>query len=500
MDNVDKCTDVTEEVRTRMKAEARFLRAYFYFELVCQYGPVFVWEDQAPNILIHAEDVDRHPLDVNLKFIESEYDKAMKDLPLTITDPMWYGRITKATVMAAKSRLLLYAASPLFNGCDLYKGLKNKDGEYLFPQSADPEKWEKAAQAAKEVIDLNLFSLYEDKTETDPFRKAIKSYQGVTFEEWNNEVIWGVWYTDGQGLNVRCLPPRVVKEGYGGFAPSVKLVDTYPMAKSGRYPVVGYNADGSPVIDPKSGYTDEGFTNNYEHPLEDQAHGYTTVKAHNSCVGRDARFYASILANGFNFFNTYNGVKLVTFYDGGTSSYTGSGDCVKVGYLWRRMTDPKLDVESGNWGRIFWPLYRLAEIYLNYAEACNEKPNRNEAEALKYVNMVRARSGLNKLEEAYPEVKGQQSLLRSLIQKERMVELAFECHRYNDVRRWMIAEKEMNGPNWCRNVMATTYEGSWARTDQVWTSKRVFLPKHYFFPINQVQLNEMKNMTQNYGW
>ncbi|MFA7139798.1 MAG: RagB/SusD family nutrient uptake outer membrane protein, partial [Proteiniphilum sp.] len=254
MDNVDKCTDVTEEVRTRMKAEARFLRAYFYFELVCQYGPVFVWEDQAPNILIHAEDVDRHPLDVNLKFIESEYDKAMKDLPLTITDPMWYGRITKATVMAAKSRLLLYAASPLFNGCDLYKGLKNKDGEYLFPQSADPEKWEKAAQAAKEVIDLNLFTLYEDKTETDPFRKAIKSYQGVTFEEWNNEVIWGVWYTDGQGLNVRCLPPRVVKEGYGGFAPSVKLVDTYPMAKSGRYPVMGYNADGSPVIDPKSGY------------------------------------------------------------------------------------------------------------------------------------------------------------------------------------------------------------------------------------------------------
>lgn len=134
------------------------------------------------------------------------------------------------------------------------------------------------------------------------------------------------------------------------------------------------------------------------------------------------------------------------------------------------------------------------------SEACNEKTTREESEALKYVNLVRARVGLNKLEEAYPEVKGNQDLLRTLIQKERMVELAFEAHRYYDVRRWMIAEKEMSGPNWCRNVMSTTYEGSWERTDQVWTTPRVFQPKHYFFPINQAQLNEMKNMTQNYGW
>jgi len=370
----------------------------------------------------------------------------------------------------------------------------------LFPQSPDPSKWDRAAKVAKDVIDLNMFSLYEDKTESDPFRKAIKSYQGVVFEEWNNEVIWGCWQTDGFQLNVRSLPPRVVKEGYGGFAPSIKLVDTYPMAESGRYPILGYNANGSPIIDEKSGYSDSGFTENFEHPLENKASGYTTIKAHNSCVGRDARFYASILANGFNFYNTYKGIKLVTFFNGGTSSYLGSGDCVKVGYLWRRMTDPQLDVENGNWGRIFWPYYRLAEIYLNYAEACNEKKNRNESEALKYVNLIRARAGLNKLEEAYPEVIGNQELLRTLIQKERMVELAFEAHRYYDVRRWMIAEKEMSGANWCRNVMSTTYEGSWERTDQVWTTPRVFQPKHYFFPINQAQLNEMKNMTQNYGW
>lgn len=497
MNHVGECKDLDEATINTMRAEARFLRAYFYFELVRQYGPVYIWGDKDPDRLIRGEDVDRHSLETNINFIISEYDKAIEILPLKISDHTWNGRITKGIVMAAKARLLLYAASPLFNGCELYKGLKNREGEYLFPQYADLNKWEDAAKAARTVIDLGIYSLYENQTETDPMRKAIKSYQGVIFDKWNNELIWGMWKTDGMELNVRCAPPRVVKEGYGGYCPSMKLVDTYPMALSGRYPISGYNTDGTPVIDNKSGYQEYGFTNQFVHPLDT----FGTVNAHNSCVGRDARFYASILANGFNWINTYKGTKLVTFYTGGTSTFSTSADCIKVGYLWRRMTDPTLNIEDGNWGQILWPLYRLAEIYLNYAEACNEKPNRNETEALLYINKVRNRSGLNNLESAYPEVIGNKVLLRELIQKERMVELAFEGHRYHDVRRWMIAEKEMNGANWTRNLLATNYEDSWTRTDQLWgKDKRVFLPKHYFFPINQKQLNEMKNITQNYGW
>lgn len=497
INHVDECLDVSTSIRAQMKAEARFLRAYYYFELLRRYGPVYIWGDTTPDILVRPEDVDRHPLDVNIDFIVEEYDKALIDLPSTITDPTWYGRITKGIVLAAKSRLLLYAASPLFNGTSLYKGLKNKEGEFLFPQSEDPNKWETAAKAAKEVIDLNQYKLYEDKAEKDPMRKAIKSYMGVIFEKWNDEIIWGRWYTNASGLNVRCLPPRAVKEGYGGYAPSLKLVDTYPMAESGRYPVTGYLANGNPIIDSKSGYRGSGFTEKFRHPLDT----FGIVKAHNSCVGRDARFYASILANGFNFINTYQGVKLITFYTGGTSTFTSSGDCVKSGFLWRRMSEPSLDFEKGNWGQIVWPYYRLGEIYLNYAEACNEKPQRDEGEALKYINMVRNRSGLNNLEVAYPEVKGDKALLRKLIQKERMVELAFENHRYYDTRRWMIAVDEMTGPHWTLNLFSTTYEESWSRTDQLWAGKpRLFLPKHYFFPIHQNQLNEMKNMTQNYGW
>ena len=496
MNNVDKNVELNQQSKDVMKAEARFLRAYFYFCLLRRYGPVYIWGDQDADILIPADSVDRHPLSVNVDFIVSEYDKSIAVLPTQITDQAWVGRATKGAVMAAKAEVLLYMARPLFNGTELYQGMTNRKGEFLFPQTPDPTKWELAAQAAKAVIDLNQYTLYEDQTETDPFRKSIKSYMGVYFDKWNSEIIWGRWINDGQAYNVRAAPPRVVKQGYGGFAPSLKLVDTYPMAESGRFPVTGYAADGTPVIDSKSGYVENGFTENFVHPIDN----YAPIKAHNSIVGRDARFYASILANGMYWINTFHGQKLVTFYTGGTSSYTQTGDCVKSGYLWRRMSDPTNDIEEGKWGQFSWPFYRLAEIYLDYAEACNEKPNREETEALTYINLIRKRAGLNNLEVAYPEVIGNQELLRELIRKERMVELAFEGHRYHDMRTWMLAEKEMNEPFYTRNLTSTTYEGSWSRTTSIFPGRRVFEPKHYFFPIHQNQLSEMRNITQNYGW
>ncbi len=495
MDNVDKCGEITEANRGIMKAEARFLRAYFYFMLVEQYGPVYIWGDKASDISVKNEDIDRHSLDKCVEFISSQLAEAAKVLPVTIVDPSWYGRATRGAALAIRSRLLLYAARPLFNGCDLYKGLQNYYGEFLFPQSPDPIKWENAAKAAREVIDLGVYNLYENTSEADPFKKGIKSYMGIYFEKWNKELIFARWEGDGAFWNVRSAPPMVLKEGYGGFAPSLKLVDTYPMAESGRFPIKDYQSNGVPVVDSQSGYSDNGFSNSYIHPIDG-----SVIKAHNSCVGRDARFYASILFNGMNWINTFGGEKLVTFYDGGTSSFNNStGDFVKVGYLFRRMSDPRNDTENGNWGSFSWPYIRLGEVYLNYAEACNEMDNRDETNALTYLNKVRNRSGLNNIEVAYPEVIGNKVLLRELMQKERMVEMAFENLRYYDIRTCMTAVKESNGPRFGRNLLATNFEDSWERTDQI-CLPLVFQPKHYLFPIHQSQLNEMKNITQNYGW
>lgn len=496
MDNVDKNVEISQADKEIMKAEARFLRAFFYFNLLRKYGPVYVWGDKDTDITIRPDAIDRHTVKVNFDFVLSEFDKAIAVLPVKITEDTWVGRATKGAAMAAKSRATLYAARPLFNGAEFLKGMKNKSGELLFSQSADPTKWDAAAAAAKQLIDLNEYQLYVDNVETNPMRKAVKSYMGVFFKFWNSEIIWGRWIDNANPWVARANPPRAVKTGYGGYAPSLKLVDTYPMSASGRYPVTGYDASGYPVIDEKSGYKEEGFTEGFLHPIDNWA----GVKAHNSTVGRDARFYASVLPSGFNWYTRANGDKKITFNVGGTSGYQASGDCVKAGYLWRRMNDPANNTDNAQWGQYSWPYFRLAEIYLNYAEACNEKPTRNEVDALAYINKVRNRSGLNNLEVAYPEVIGNKILFRELILKERMVELAFEAHRYHDGRTWLIAEQEFVGPNYTRNLNTSNFEDSWKRTSSLFPGVRVFEKKHYFFPIHQTQLNEMKNFTQNYGW
>ncbi len=514
MENVDRCPELSAEEKVVAKAEARFIRAYCYFQLVRRFGPCYVWGDKRSDQTIRPESIDRDPVDKAFDFIITEIDKVIPDVPLVVDNGVQFdGRLTRGAATAAKARILLYAASPLFNGCDLYKGFTNSRNEFLFPQTPDPDRWTKAAQAAKDVIDLNMYQLYEDKTESDPFMKAIKSYQGVQFVPWNSEIIWGYWprccpYSASAGLypaymhKTRYCPPNIVRQGCAGYCPSLKLVDTYPMAESGRYPVTGYDANGDPIVDPQSGYVATGFTNDWEHPIEGPQFG--GVKAHNSIIGRDARFYASVFPNGcywVNAFTAQGGKVIVTFHMGGTSPYTNlTADNTKVGFLWRRFLDTGNDYQNDQWGTFFWFYFRLAEVYLNYAEACNEMPQRNEAEALKYVNLIRERAGLNKLEEAYPEVIGNQALLRELLRKERMVELAFEGHRYYDCRRWMIAEKEWNYQPKTLNVAASTYEASWERTNQVWNRSMVFQPKHYFMPINQNQLNEMVNITQNYGW
>lgn len=518
MENVGRCPELTDQEKREAIAEARFLRAYCYFQLFRRFGPAFVWGDRRSEQTIRPEDIDRNTVDETLDFMITEIDKAIEDMPLYIDNGIQFdGRASRGAAMAAKARILLYAASPLYNGCDLYKGkLMNKDGKYLFPQSPDPEKWTKAAEAAKAVIDLGIYRLYEDNSETDPLLKAIKSYQGVQFEPWNSEIIWGYWprlcpYSESAGVGyiaymhgARYCPVDIVAQGCSGYCPSLKLVDSYPMAATGRYPVTGYDANGDPIVDAQSGYKATGFTEDWEHPIEGPKYG--GVKAHNSCIGRDARYYASVFANGFYWVNEYTKSTkkvVVTFHSTGTSPFKNVGaDGCKVGFLWRRFLKTDQDYQNNQWGEFFWFYYRLAEVYLNYAEACNEKPARDAAESLKYINMIRARAGLNKLEEAYPEINfmSDQAALREMIRKERMVELAFEGHRYYDCRRWMIAEQEMNFLPRTLNVAATSYESSWERTDQVWNRAMVFEPKHYFLPINQTQLDEMRNITQNYGW
>ena len=516
-----------EEVKAVMAAEARFLRAYYYFLLFRWYGPVYVWGDGPAKDNITGAEIDRHPVETVIDFISSELDEAAKVLPLDIAEiadsESNMGRATKGAALALKSRVLLYAASPLYNGCDLYKGMTNYYGESLFPQSVDMNKWELAAQAAKAVIDLNKYTLCQTSAPTgDKLKDAAASYQKIMFEPWNEETIWGWWYrtvNDWEGaagsILAFSIPNEIGMYGYELLTPSLKLMDAYPMSESGRYPVTGYLKDANgldlskPIIDEKSGYVAEGFTEGYQQTIDVDPKWATPIKAHNSTIGRDARFYACYVPNGFWWPSnkTYDQVK------GGTTDpkittlnewYQTSGNVNRVGYVWRRLykaNNPVAASSDYTSMKYVYPAFRMAEIYLNYAEACNEKPQRDEAEAIKYLNLVRNRAGLNNIEEAYAGEINQESL-RWMIRQEKMVEFAMEGHRWYDLTRTMTAKEEIPAGAWTLSLNQTSdYEASWVRTSTLHTDGPIrFKDRDYLFPLGDAQLSEMTNVTQNYGF
>ena len=200
MDYVDLDKEDPVEIRNAMKAEARFLRAYYYFCLFRQYGPVIIWGDRLAPEDASGEELDRNTVDENIDFMVKELDKAYADLPYIIKEiganDSWTGRATKGAALALKSRILTYAASPLYNGQDggrltgIFSAKTNKDGKRIFADY-DAAKWQKAADAAKAVIDMNRYSLCTSSAGTTDIQKAASAYQNVFFERWNRETIWG---------------------------------------------------------------------------------------------------------------------------------------------------------------------------------------------------------------------------------------------------------------------------------------------------------------------
>ena len=552
LDNVDKDQEDSPELVLQMKGEARFLRAYFYFVLLRQYGPVIIWGDQASDQNVLAETMDRNTVDENFDFIVGELDKAIEDLAYEVNDSGLglslssnKGRATKGAAMALKARVLLMRASPLYNGQNgtgMYSSLQNHRGEQLFP-AYSAAKWDDAAQAAKTLIDMGRYTLttVNDAGKSE-FQNAAASYQTVWFEGWstNREIIWGWWYRAwgdeslGSGCDIAYAAPaggKIALAGYSLNSPSLKLVDAYPMWETGRYPILGYNKTGGmldlsrPQVDEASGYQAEGWTENNQQTVDVETSWARPFKAHNSTVGRDARYYANFVPNGFwwpSSTTNSGGPVRFTCYNSGeaTAPYSATDACNRVGYVWRRLykaNNPLKNLAADYQSvRYVYPAFRLAEVYLIYAEACNEKTSRDAEEAIRYIDMVRARSGLNGLHEAYPEIdfgnadgvttisgvsRTGREWLRWFILQERMCEFAFEGQRHYDMIRWLKAEEEYNTENWTLHITAPTYEESYERVSDDYIGGRgVFQSRDYLFPMSTNQLSEMTNYTQNPGW
>ncbi len=331
--------------------------------------------------------------------------------------------------------LALKARTLLYAASPLYTG-----------GASDPAKWRQAAEAAKAVIDLGQYGLHPD-------------YAGLFLTPRNGEIIFDKANVASEGLWLH-LELFNGPNGYGGWAgnmPLQNLVDAYEMA-SGR-----------PITDPTSGYDPQ-----------------------NPYANRDPRFYASILHNGA----PYKGRPVETFLPGGKDSPDGPEpwNTSLTGYYLRKFVNEAVD----NWydwsvnNTTPWIYFRYGEVLLNYAEAQNEAAG-PDATVYESMNALRARAGMPPLPAGLSR-----EAMRERIQRERQVELAFEEHRYYDVRRWRIADRTENEP--ARGAFITRNpDGTFAyRYGSV--QQRQFSERNYWLPIPLKETQANPGLRQNGGW
>ncbi len=487
MNHIEENTQLLEdpngkELIARYKAEARFLRAFFYFNILRQYGPVIIMGDDivSPDTPYDELQLPRSTYDESVNYIAAELDSAAQNLPLHFTHQATqdYGRATKAMCWAVKSRMFLYAASPLFNGNTDYASFRNPDGTPLINQQDDPEKWKRAADAAKHIIDSGEFSLYKEYDSSGDLDPLL-SYRNVLLKPWNSEVIFarpGNHLFDAE----RTQTPRS-GGGYSAVGITQSLVDAFEMS-NGERPIIGYNPDGSPIINSGSGYQETGFS------TSDGA--YTLAGTYNMYVGREPRFYASVYYNGSLWINESEGPVVFETHYNGESGKNGSFNYSRSGYVYKKNVSPDTNPRTGEFTPRPYVLYRYAEVLLNYIEALNEY-DPGHADIRKYLNEIRERAGL-------PGVPAglSQDEMRERIRHERRVELLGEQLRYFDTRRWKIAAETDGGPFYGMNVDADPpqfYQRTVFET-------RVFKQQFYLFPIGQHELDRNKNLVQNPGW
>ncbi len=447
------------------KAEARFLRAYFYFMLMRQYGPVVIVNNVlAADAPVSELMLPRSPFDECVAYVVGQLDSAAAVLPLAPAQDRDFGRITKGIALSVKSRLLLYAASPEYNGNKGFADFKNLDGSPMISQTFSREKWKKAADAAKEVIDLGIYQLYKD-----PSGDLMKTQRDIFFSPWNTECIFVRKSTNLSDWDVHCSLRRA--GGWSGLGVTQEMVDAYFMK------------DGKSIYE-SSLYSENGLTNGI----------------FNMYLNREPRFYAAVTYNGCKYKSgaiTSDSVIVDLTYSGTDGKQIGGEDYTHTGYLVYKNLSPETNRLAWKFNNRPLVLIRLAEIYLNYAEALAEYGGtENESEALTYLNLIRERAGIPQYgsgENPLPTPSGDELIQK--IRMERRVELAFETHRWFDIRRWKIADKVMgdmhgmdidkNGNEFYQRVVASNH--TWKNA-------------YYWWPIPQYEMDRSNLIVQNPGW
>ncbi len=481
-------SQLSDELKSQYMAEARFLRGWFYWKLLQQYGP-FV---KLTGEISQTDDFNKYPrapFDTCVVYINKLMDQALAALPAVWSSSSNYGRPTKGACLAVKAQVSLLAASPLWNGNADFAGFKNHDGTLLAPTAYDANKWKTAAAAAKSVIDLDVYQLYTDQ---NPFL----SCRNLFLVNWNDEIIfsnnnWSHW-----GFT-KCASPG--PGGYNLYNATQNIVDAF------------YMNNGKTIDDPASGYQETGFA------AERSAQSWGHLKGEwNMYANREPRFYAYIQYNARpvvsaptiddkNYFSSdgnKDGTGRTEFYYNGKSGQKVAGSNNITGYCVSKRLSPNDNIRNDVASYRPYILIRYAEILLNYVEALNEYDPTN-TDIVTYLDLVRERAGLPGIEEVYPEAVGNQDQMREFILRERQIELCFEGDRYYTLGRRLLLGLPANQTIYSMNVNADdgglgfSYTGFYSRT---LFQKRYWDDKMYLYPIQQTDLDRDKALVQNPGW
>ncbi len=569
--NIDKNSAMLADEREWSKAEVHALRAYFYFNLVKEFGPVPLIGDKVYSVDTPLEDMmlPRNTLDECWDYIIAELKAALDGGKLKSTfgedgsvDSQYKGNLTQEAVEGILAEVYLYRASYLFNGDPYYQTMANKDGTKLFPQSKDMQKWKDARDAAKRIIDSGKFKLVlrdqsgklvEDVKKADPYKSCFYSAIGRVD---NEEMIFLRTNANNDSYIIKPRHTGIsgnVDRGAGAYSIPLQFIDLFFMSNGKRIDdveqkpisqVTTFKADDPvyPVYDTqnltskdKNGndiamnarnslsttkYVDRFSSYNYFTP----GSGKGIMK---QFYCREPRFYLAVTFQNRRWdYDQANTYYTDMSFNGNSGSDGKTHDYPIFGTIVRKLFWEK---ESNIDGAV---MLRLGEVYLNYAEACAQLGENKEA--LKYVNLIRSRAGineyaLNRAEEGTKDARNKskiyvgdlehnQELLLKVIYRERLIELSYESKHYFDVRRWGVADMaEGDGwvyPTWHKGGEGgdmigfnVNNEGSDAEKanslnfyKRVKTQHRIFTKRMSLFPIPQEEVNRDKQIVQNEGW
>lgn len=462
-EHVDNVAFTDEAEKTKLVGQVRFIRAFEYWDLIARWGAMpIITKSFSINDRDEIVDQKRNTYKECIDFLVGELDQAAKELPANWSGDD-YGRATSVAALALKSRILLYAASPLMN-----EDVKIPEVGFTTPE---PDRWQKAAKAATEALDAaqaagnELYNLDGDPS---------KNYQMIFMDNTaaNKETLFARMGTNSAGgESISNCDQYNNPNGYGGWGgncPLQELVDAYEVVKDGVASKFDWNNP------------------------EEKANPY---------ANRDPRFYATILYDGAKWMTR----NVETYFDvDSNGKITGGGKDTKfgndswnaspTGYNMKKFMDEGYALNSWNFCARNWIHLRMAELYLNKAEALYHTGDEEGArEALK---PIIERAGM-------PAVTATGADLLEAIKNERRIEFAFEEHRYFDVRRWKEAPKYFGSTVHAITIKKypdgkKTYEVDKLRSDV--GGDRKWDDKMYWLPIPKSEMDKNPNLVQNPGY